>query len=193
MSNIIQKGLQREQQTYFPSRLYKNDTLTIVQILQSSYDLGYNYTPIHMFLIYKDKKKNNYTVFSSWNPPIIPLIVTQNQTFSKLSTFIDNMSNDPEYQKTLFGIDEPIGDRLKIVCFTDKYIKNNFQSFDVCERNSTKKNTIYNRPRRQYRNNTLLNKNILRTRSRSRNNNSSSNNTKTRGKRSRIRYLSDSP
>jgi hypothetical protein len=127
MSNIIQDGLQRNQYTEFPSRLCKNDTLTIVQILRSVYELGYNYTPKHTFLIYKDKTKkiNNYTVFSSWNPPLIPLIVTPNQSFTQLNDFLDNMYAYTDYQKILFGIDEPIGDGLKIVCFTDKYIKQN--------------------------------------------------------------------
>jgi len=166
MSNIIQNGLLSNQIIKFPSSLCNNDTLTIVQILRSEMDINYNYTPKHTFLIYKDKTKkvNNYTVFSSWNPPVIPLIVTPDQSFEDLKYFIDNLSHYPSYQKTLFGIDEPIGDDLKIVCFTDNYIKKNFKSVDVCERNSTKKNTSYNRSRRQYRNNTMLNKNILRSR-----------------------------
>jgi hypothetical protein len=136
MIEITLRGLSRNQKTRFPSRLNESDTLTIVQILRSEYELNYRYSPTHTFLIYKDrtKKENNYTVFSSWNPPMIPLIVTPNQSFTDLRDFIDNMSDYPAYQKKLFGIDEPIhgSDRLKIVCFTDNYIKDNFKSVDIC-------------------------------------------------------------
>lgn len=189
MSDIINIGMNRRFAESIDTNILKESNITLVQILTYSEDAGNIYTPTHTFLICKNNK-NRYTVLSSWNPPKIHLIQTNNLTFIYLHNFLSDICNNVDIQKKLFGIKDNyiIRGDIKVVCFSDDYINKNYPHIytdDICDNDNHKtmnNNKNENKSRTKYRSrsrNNSINRNrsrndsINRTRYRSRSRNNS--------------------